>query len=512
MPQDRRTTDRRRRILYSSQTADTAKPTAASRRAKEKLREARQPTKVYGRRVHRRIRGRWFSLVPVKRRTLWIFASAIAACALLLSYAHFAAVTWPSLVYKPEISRPLRLDRPDSFGRWFISAVLAASAGASLLIYQLRRHRNDDYRGHYRLWRLVMLVLLLTSVNSLVMVVDWGGSLLDLAFGRRVAFSGYDWLRIALGVGGVVLALRLVVEVRRSRWALTALVCACFFLALPEATKWKLFAIEDINRWALVTSAPLLGYTSLFLALTGYLRLLYREVLGIADEETLGQKWNKMTAAWSSRSETDAEEKPRAKTSRRSRQQTVAVDDEPQYAEDEPEEEYEAEQEVYAQDEEETPEVEQPAVSSDDIQTPRKKRRWLGLRAAKPDADEESDESPKPKKKRRFGLRLAPVESNVDEPEAVEEEATDESEDAQPKKKGRFGISWRKKKRKVVAEDTQEETESYASEPDEQEQHEVVEETPNEDHVDEDEIDWNSMSKSERRRLRKKLKRQGRAA
>lgn len=524
MPQDRRTTDRRRRILYSSQTADTTKPTAASRRAKEKLREARQPTKTYGRRVHRRIRGRWFSLVPVKRRTLVIFAAVIAACVYLLTHAHYAAVTWPSLVYKPEIARPLRLDLPDSFGRWFTSAILVASAGASLLIYQLRRHRNDDYRGHYRLWRLVILVMLLTSVNSLVMMVDWGGSLLDMAFGRRVAFSGYDWLRILLGVGGVVLALRLVFEVRRSRWALTALVSACFFLALPEAAKWRLFAVDVTNRW-LVTSAPLLGYTSLFLALTGYLSLLYREVLGITDEETLGQRFNRIMTGWFSSNETDAED-DRQKKPKRSRKRAVAVHEtvaeEPEYAEDEEEYAEEDEEQVYAEDDEEQLETEEPAAATDDTDAPRKKRRWFGLRAAKPDAEDESDDSSrttetKTKKKRRFGLRLDPNEANSNEAEPSEEEveATADEEDASPKKKRRFGLSWRKKKQEV-AEDVQDETESYASDAEEdteeQEQYEAHEDASDNEEIDENEIDWNSMSKSERRRLRKKLKRQRRAA
>ena len=516
MPQDRRTTDRRRRILYSSQTADTSKPTAASRRAKEKLREARQPTKVYGARVHRRLRARWFSLVPVKRRTMLIFSSIIAACALLLTYAHFAAVTWPSLVYRPEISRPLRLDHPDSFGRWFISSVLVASAGASLLIYQLRRHRNDDYRGHYRLWRLVIFVLLLASVNSLVMVVDWGGSVLDAAFGKRVAFSGYDWLRIVLGVGGVVLALRLVAEVRRSRWALTAILIACGFLALPEATKWKLFAVEDMNRWALVTSAPLLGYTSLFLAFTGYLRLLYREVRGITDEETIRQKLKSKTANWFTRSAEQSEEEPATRRSKRRKTRPVAEEpevEEPEIEEEEPV--YARDEEQYEQEESQQPEEAQEPAAQDETQPVRKKRRWFGLRAAKPETEEDTqEETPKRKKKRRFGFRLDPNENNQEETETEEvaqEETGDEQEQEDKPKKKRFGLSWRNKKKKTEAAEDQADEPDPVPEPEPVAQEPVAQESA-EETINEDEIDWNSMSKSERRRLRKKLKRQNRAA
>ncbi|QDT09126.1 hypothetical protein [Planctomycetes bacterium K23_9] len=516
MPPERRTTTgRRRRVLYSAQNASSSRPTAASRRAKEKLREARQPVKAYGAKVQRRLRGRWFSLVPVSRSSLAIASSCIALTALLLTFAHYAAVTWPSLVYQPDIARPLRLDRADSFGRWFTCAILAASSGASLLIYQLRRHRNDDYAGHYRLWRIVIVVLLLASINTLVSAVSWCGSLLDALVGKRVAFSGYDWLRIFLGVGGVVLAIRMIAELRRSRWALAFIAIACGLLALPEATKWQLLEIETINRWVLVTAAPLLGYTALFLAVGGYLRMLYRDVRGIVETETFTQRMGNLrrrmfageTAAdpWQSDRDVDADA-------------------------GEP-----------ADDSDETDESE---VNADnDVKPLRKKRRWFGLRAAREDAartDEETDEEepaeatePAPrsrKKKRRFGLRLDPTELNESEDDDSVQEDSEESvdtnqedEQAAPKKR-RFGLSWRKKKKPVDATDAAEDEQSD----DQQQDEEFAESSPlssaarqsggqdaaasQDDYIDEDEIDWDSLSKSERRRLRKKIKRQGRAA
>ena len=80
--------------------------------------------------------------MPVRRRTLITVSCVLASCTLLLAAAHYASVAWPAIAYRPEIARPLRLDRPDSFGRWFTVALLAACSGTSLLIYQLRRYRN----------------------------------------------------------------------------------------------------------------------------------------------------------------------------------------------------------------------------------------------------------------------------------------------------------------------------------------------------------------------------------
>ena len=489
MPAERRPNDRRRRVVYTSQYADPIDSSAAGRREREKLREARQPTKAYGARVHRRLRGRWFSLVPVKRKTLCLGALVISSCVILLAYAHYAAVTWPSIIYRPEIARPLRVDQPDSFGRWVMCVMLAASSGASLLIYQLRRYRNDDFRGQYRLWRIVIFVMLAASVNSLVSVVDWSGSLLDLAFGQRVAFSGYDWLRIVLGLGGAVLALRMAAEVHRSRWAFAGVVIGFAFLALPEASKWQLFEVDNIQRWALVTSAPLLGYTTLFLGLVGYLRFLYREVRGIQDEETIANKWNNFRAGLS-RSERESEDrlekepetsaKPKSKRKRRSK---------PADPGKEPQEEA----------------AEESTGNEEAVPKQRKKRRWLGLRRARDEAsiaDEVSHE-------------LVDEELEEQEPAVESQNATDLEQDA-PKRKKRFGLSWRKKKKPVADEDA-ERVEEAEQEPEFDEELEPEPEEPQQaqrpdDYIDPDEIDWDSLSKSERRRLRKKIKRQNRAA
>ncbi len=350
--------------------------------------------------------------------------------------------------------------------------MLAGSSGASLLIYQLRRYRNDDYAGHYRLWRIVIVVLLLTSINSLVSGVAWTGSLIDAVIGKRVAFSGYDWLRVFLGVGGIVLALRMVADLRRSRWALAFIAIACGLLALPEASKWQLFQVESIHRWVLVTSAPLLGYTALFLAVGGYLRMLYREVRGISDEATMSQRAGSM------------------------RKRVFSGDDSGTDWREE--------------------------ATDDEATQPRVKRRWFGLRAAKSNSvelqDDETEEvgDSSPKKKastRRFGLRLDPSEATQAKLSDEVEEELGEDEKASAKPKRRFGLSWRKKKQPdPVADQDEAADEPEAPQAESEQPTAQPAATQSSDYIDPDEIDWDSLSKSERRRLRKKIKRQNRAA
>ena len=523
MSYGRRTTDRRRRVLYSSHHAENEPSTAASRRAALKLREARRPSAAYGSRVHRRLRGRWFSLVPVRRRALIAWTATVGLVTLLLCFAHYASVTWPSIAYRPEIARALRLDRPDSFGRWFTCVLLAGCAGISLLIYQLRRHKNDDYRGHYRLWRLMLVILLLASIDALASLVDWGGALVDAGFGKRVALSGNDWIRIGLSIGGAVLALRLTVEVRRSRWALLTMVIACVVLAFPVAARWNLFEVDTIGRWTLVTSAPLMVSALLFVSLGGYLRMLFREVRNIEDSRSVSDRLGELRLrlfAGSDESELPPALKGSTAAPRENRKEDQVNDRESppksgwfgRGGRDDAESAGRSEKTVARE-----------TVSEESEAPPKKKRGWFASRktsskdaSLNDDAAEKSDS--KPTKRSRFSLRLRPTAETSETTKQADQNAqasqtSDDRETGEAKPKKRFGLGgWMKGKKPVDtgSEDTADEP-ANASEASSRQQQSYSASQEDEE-IDVDSIDWDSMSKSERRRLRKKLKRQGRAA
>ncbi len=229
------------------------------RRQVEKLRQARRPVAIYGSSVNRRLRGRWFSLVPVRRRAMAGISVAILSGVLLLCLAHWLAITWQPLAYREPLARAFRLDRPDSFGTWIRSLLLALTAGVALLVYQLRRYRNDDYRGSYRIWPPVIILIAIASLDAGVALVPWGGELIDLVLGKRIAMAGADWIRIGLTVGGAALALRLVAEVRHSKLAVAMMLVSIAWFALPHAGRWGILLSDTPLKWWLITSGAAAG-------------------------------------------------------------------------------------------------------------------------------------------------------------------------------------------------------------------------------------------------------------
>ena len=488
------------------------------------MREARSPSSAYGSRVHRGLRGRWFSLVPVKRRALLAWCAVVGAVVAILCLGHYASVAWPSVAYRPEIARALRLDRPDSFGRWFTCVLLSGSAGASLLIYQLRRHKNDDFRGHYRLWRIVLAVLLLASVDALVSLVDWTGAILDAGFRKRVALSGEDWIGIVLSVGGAVLALRLTVEVRRSRWALVTIVMAWAVLAFPVAARWNVLAVESISRWVLVTAAPLLGSALIFVSLGGYLRMLYREVRRIEDKRSIADRLSDMRLRVFSPSEkVDATKtvgrRPKRKVDRKNDESDTDVQEKDArrvrgwFGRIRKHRERPKPDPVSTsnEDNKENKEHRQREGDAKVAQEPRRKRGWFGSKTKTKTEAESSDvdesTTPDTPKRSRFSMRLRPKSKSALSDDSASASQTDGRDDqTPPKSTKKLGLGGWMRRGKDVADDAgsaEVETSTDDSRPSESDAGEDI---------DVDAIDWSSMSKAERRRLRKKLKRQGRAA
>ena len=501
MTSGRRHSDRRRRVLYAAHHADSSSSTAASRRTAERLRQARRPAAAYGIRVKRRLRGRWFSLVPVRRRTLVGLASCLMAITLLLCIAHYAAISWPWLAYRPEIARPFRLDQPDSFGRYLICLLLASASGVSLLIYQLRRYRIDDYRGHYRLWRLVVVVTAVASVQALVSLTTWCGALLESAVGKRVALTGADWIRLVVSIGCTILALRLIAEIRRSRWALGWMLVGCGCFSIPELHKWNVLTVESAGTATVVTAAPLLACTALVLAFGVYLRMLYREVREIQEGESLRHRLTRVASTWfkrkTERETGDRDEEPKPRRTRSAKRTTAG-------------------RATHDASDREDLEQEPPTDKRES------RRGWFGRRRKVSERNKQEDEvstdataedepdakAPgRSKSLRGFLRRRASAESDTESPDQERSESPDSESDEEPKR-SRWGWS----RRKNAARTSEEPTDDADSAPAAHDSTEAESESEVDQDPNGDDIDWSTLSKAERRRLRKKLKRQGRAA
>ncbi|MEM6470064.1 MAG: sulfite exporter TauE/SafE family protein [Planctomycetota bacterium] len=560
MTSSRRISERRRRVLYQNQLQPQRASTAASRAQAEKLREARQPASAFGSRVGRHLRGRWFSLVPVSRLAMAIVAASFLGLAVGLAIAHHMSVTRPDVAYHEAVVRVFRVDRTDSFAAWLQPLVLLVSAGAAYLIYGLRSHSRDDYRGHYRLWRLMIMVLLVGSLQSVVGLIGWLGALVELLLGDRAVLSGANWFRIIVDVGGIILALRLVAETYRNRGALITYLIAGGLLGWYECVYWQVLELKTFVGATLWLTTPLLSSTLILVATTAYLRELFRRARGI-DETVSIREWisNRLPSVSNFRERDDVTDLqlrldaatedrivPKHETARFSTDRDNAsnrkresetmptpsssnVDSRNTSKEEsKPEGDPSAKpkrsgwfgrRKSNAEPENQAKETTSSDVDSkeSDEANEKKRRGWFRRKeqpADSADADANvapSNDSEPPKRKGRFSFRLQPKTSEGSDAESGEDSPPNET----PKKKRGWLSGLRRKPatQDLTADEQQVSKEtaklSVASANPGRPSNSSESNFSEEDDAD---IDWDSMSKAERRRMRRKRKRGGRAA
>ncbi len=301
----------RRRVVCSRVLADEAEEDpslsgARGRKYREQQRAARRPAQVYQSGVRRRLRGRWFHLVPAYGRQLTMVMTAIACLVALLIGVGYLAVVWSPLALRPMVGRPLRLDMPGGVADWVGSQMLMMSAGIAVLIYQLRRYRGDDYHGRYRMWRTIVVVLSLLSLDAVAHLRTGFAAVIDATWAQNAVIAGDDVVRLLLLLAGCAVLLPLIAELHRSASATACLFCAFATLALPTAIRIHLVDVspELAGTWA--GAARLIGRSLILCASVCYLRLLYREVRGM---ELAGESvWSKLNpAAWRRAKDDEAE-------------------------------------------------------------------------------------------------------------------------------------------------------------------------------------------------------------
>jgi len=482
--------------------------------------QARQPAVAYGSRARHCLRGRWFSLVPV---TFPAMAQLTAAVCLLvggLVFCHAATLRWPTLADHPHLVAVFRMDAPGSLARYLTVVLLLVMAGVAHLIYQLRGHRNDDFRGHYRLWRSVMICCLIGSVASSVPLIAMAGGMLDWFTGRRVALSGHDWVRLLVHLGGVVLAIRTFVELGWRRWASLWMAAGWSTLGFAAATHWGLLEINSPLRWTAVTAAPTVATACGFLAMTLYLRTLYLEVRGLTPAVSRWAAFRARLAEGTSRTSDDGEEKVEGRTGdsllRRWKQRLSSLKPKrPSIKRVLPSRKSRPASDQADRDEgAEPPQAATSKSDGDQSRQPTRKPATATPRADRSSGDREAADEGKgaadPPPRRRWRLprpsfgwlskRRSEKDAEDDDGDPPSSEASKTSARS-PKKSGNAPLSAAARRGPSDgARDGQPTVKSDSAGGEDG------------DDIDESDIDWSSLSKAERRRMRKQLRRSGRAA
>jgi hypothetical protein len=154
----------------------------------------------YSQAVRRACQQRLVQLIPVRRGSVAVVLTALWIFFGLMLFAHYWIHVRPPVknslnLSQLPISKLFDLRSPHAIGHWLAGQLWMLTALASWMIFNLRRHKLDDYRARYRIWVFVAVAALFSSFDA-----STSGLLL-------LGLSIDGWTRAEIGYGGWPLVL-----------------------------------------------------------------------------------------------------------------------------------------------------------------------------------------------------------------------------------------------------------------------------------------------------------------
>jgi len=179
-------------------------------------------------------------------------------------------------------TRPFDIGMPGSMAAWISAIVLFLSSAACLLVYSIRRHRIDDYRGRYRVWLAAALACCLLSANSVAGLHHVVGHVLAYLTGWSALRDGAAWWLAIAGMPLMWIAVRILFDVRECRLAAAVAVVAGLCDVTAIASHLGFVPGSDSKTASLLTGAAvLLGNWFGFAAIIAYARFVVLDAQGL---------------------------------------------------------------------------------------------------------------------------------------------------------------------------------------------------------------------------------------
>jgi len=176
-----------------------------------------------------------------------------------------------------------------SFAAWWTATLFGAAAIISVMIYALRRHKLDDYRGTYRVWNWAAILAVCVSIDVTTNLHGILAELLAQFTGTPLLVSangGAAWWILLAGLPLLGMLVRLAIEMRSSKGALATLIAAACFYGVAGSDTLGLIRVDPESQWAVFGSvAGLLAHALVALSLMLYLRYVVRDSQGLLPQQ-----------------------------------------------------------------------------------------------------------------------------------------------------------------------------------------------------------------------------------
>lgn len=231
----------------------------------------------YSQEVRYACQQRLVSLIPVKKSTMASLTSVLVCAWAALLLLHYLINIRSSSLSGTHLAHFFHVRSPYSICHWIGIQLWMFTGIASLLIYQLRRHKLDDYRAKYRIWLFLAGAAFFSSFDASTSALQIIGYTIDPWTQRQFSLPG--WPVVLSGFASIVgvLGLRLCTELKSSPGSVTLWLFGLTSWAFSAVLGTGLFKIDwSASTIDLTVGATWLGgIICVFMAAATYLRYTY---------------------------------------------------------------------------------------------------------------------------------------------------------------------------------------------------------------------------------------------
>ena len=175
-------------------------------------------------------------LVPQRYSVLFVLLIAAFAMIAGLEAAHYWLPRLAQISSDGHLAA-IDLAGEGSLASWFSSTTLALAAAVAVVVFSVRRHRQDDYHGRYRVWLWAAALWMTMSVDESASLHEGFKELASHFSGQRVYGDGSIWWIAGYGLVFVAVGTRLFLDMRCCRLSSAALVLGVLCYVGAVATK-----------------------------------------------------------------------------------------------------------------------------------------------------------------------------------------------------------------------------------------------------------------------------------
>ncbi|MCI0334176.1 MAG: hypothetical protein L0228_13240 [Planctomycetes bacterium] len=219
--------------------------------------------------------------VPRRYRTIvMLLVMGLATTATLGALHHFAP-TVAAFAGLPTL-RPFDLSAAGSLAAWISAVVLFLASITCLLLYSIRRHRIDDFRGRYRIWLGASVACFVLSANSVAGLHHVLACSLSHFAGWTALRDGAAWWLAFAGLPIAWIGVRVLLDVTECRLAAFLVFAAATCYAAATASYLGFVPATALLNASLITGVTIfLGNWFTFAAVVSYARYVVLDAQGL---------------------------------------------------------------------------------------------------------------------------------------------------------------------------------------------------------------------------------------